>query len=95
MILVRFDHGLKKYKFKSKFFDQEKRKVFKFCKAFRSAEVQKSTREFSNGLHFSNEVAAAVEAASLGSTLYYIGITDRVDNNAHTYESTGKVLYPM
>ena len=62
---------------------------------FLSAEVQKSIREFSDGLNFSDEVSVAVAAASLGSTLYYIGITDRVDNNAHTYESTGKVLYPM
>ena len=67
----------------------------RFLSFAKLSEVQKSTREFSNGLNFSNEVAAKVEAANLGSTLYYIGITDRVDNNAHTYESTGKVLYPM
>ena len=57
---------------------------------FNNAEVQKSTRNFSDGLDFSDKVAAVLS----GNTYYYIGITDHVNNNAHTYESTGKVLYP-
>ena len=60
--------------------------------------VQKSTRKFSDGLDFSDLVSAEAAAASshhrYHSYTYYIGITDHVNNNAHTYESTGKVLYP-
>ena len=55
---------------------------------FLNAEVEKSTREFSDGLNFSIEVSAAVAAASLGSTYYFIGITDRINDNDHYYEST-------
>ena len=75
--------------------DLKKNCLTKKSKTFLNAEVEKSTREFLDGLNFSDEVSAAVAADSLGSTLYYIGITDRVDNNAYTYDSDGKVLYPI
>ena len=37
----------------------------------------------------SDEVSDAVNAASLGSTYYFIGINDRISNDVLAYESTG------